>query len=159
MNDADPLAQLRDIHLPRAIDWWPPAPGWWLLAVLMLVGLVVLCWWLVRRHHAHAYRRQARGELDTAFSNWQADSDTTVYLQTVNAVLKRVALHSYQRETVARLSGSAWSAFLDTGTAATDFADAGISEALYGAGASPCDAGRIHQVSVAWVKQHRGEPC
>ena len=27
----DPLAELRDIHLPPEIGWWPPAYGWWIL--------------------------------------------------------------------------------------------------------------------------------
>ncbi len=40
MNSAnDPLAQLRDIHLPDPISWWPPAPGWWVLAVVVLALL------------------------------------------------------------------------------------------------------------------------
>ena len=33
---------LRDLHLPEAIGWWPPAPGWWFLALLALTGLVLL---------------------------------------------------------------------------------------------------------------------
>ena len=33
----DPLAQLRDIHLPEPILWWPLAPGWWVLIVLYFI--------------------------------------------------------------------------------------------------------------------------
>ena len=29
---------LRDLHLPDAIGWWPPAPGWWVLFVLALAA-------------------------------------------------------------------------------------------------------------------------
>ena len=50
---ADPLAELRDIHLPEAVGYWPLAPGWWLLLVsaLVLAGLIV---WTVRRYRRNA---------------------------------------------------------------------------------------------------------
>ena len=39
MNPTD-LSQLRDIHLPEAVPWWPPAPGWWMLFALVIAGAV-----------------------------------------------------------------------------------------------------------------------
>jgi hypothetical protein len=36
-NQADPLTQLRDIHLPSSIGWWPVAYGWMVLVVLIAV--------------------------------------------------------------------------------------------------------------------------
>lgn len=159
MNATDPLAQLRDIHLPEAISWWPPAPGWWLLGAALLALLAGLVLWLVRRHRAGAYRRQALAELAGAFQKWQLDGDASAHLQSVNAVLKRVALHSHQRATVARLSGSAWSEFLDAGSAGAGFSAIGFSDAHYGREAPACDIPRLHELSREWVKQHRGEPC
>ena len=32
---------LRDIHLPEAIFWWPLAPGWWILAGATLLFIIV----------------------------------------------------------------------------------------------------------------------
>jgi len=56
---ANPLDQLRDIHLPEAVSWWPLAPGWWLLMVLTCLLLVGLLICLYRRHQSNRYRRQA----------------------------------------------------------------------------------------------------
>ena len=44
MNPQDPLSQLKDIHLPAAGGFWPPAPGWWLLTLLALLLIVALVW-------------------------------------------------------------------------------------------------------------------
>ena len=38
--NANPLDQLRDIHLPEPISWWPLAPGWWLLIIIALALMV-----------------------------------------------------------------------------------------------------------------------
>jgi cbb3-type cytochrome oxidase subunit 3 len=35
---------LKDIHLPEAISWWPPAIGWWLLLVLIPLTVFILVW-------------------------------------------------------------------------------------------------------------------
>jgi len=41
-QDTDPLAGLHDIHMPEAIGWWPPAPGWWLLLGLVFISIAAL---------------------------------------------------------------------------------------------------------------------
>ena len=36
----DPLADLRNLHLPQTIDAWPWAPGWYfLIAALVITGV------------------------------------------------------------------------------------------------------------------------
>jgi hypothetical protein len=50
MNNPDPLlAQLRDIHTPEPISWWPLAPGWWILLALIIAAIVILTIWLRSR--------------------------------------------------------------------------------------------------------------
>jgi len=63
MTTANPLDQLKDIHLPEAVGFWPPALGWWLLAavfvVILLTGIL-----LYKRHQKNAYRRSAVRQLN-----------------------------------------------------------------------------------------------
>lgn len=59
----NPLAQLRDIHLPETIGWWPPAYGWWVSAILLSVLVFSLCLYSYRRWVKNAYKRQALKQL------------------------------------------------------------------------------------------------
>ena len=109
----DPLANLRDIHLPGALDAFPPAPGWWILA--LLAGLL-LAWGLrkaYRHWRLHAYRRAALRQLEQLRSAHCDDEDNSAYLAALAVLLKRTALSAYPRATVAGLSGERWVAFLD----------------------------------------------
>ena len=83
MNPQDPLAQLRDIHLPEPVSWWPPAPGWWLLAVLVLIALVAISVFFYKRYQHNSFRRQALQLLENHFLDWQHNQDTSLYLQQV----------------------------------------------------------------------------
>jgi hypothetical protein len=109
MNGADPLAQLRDIHLPAPVSAWPPAPGWWLLAAILLITLAALGYWLWRRYKKTAFRKTALAELQQLSAIQQPQQ----CLAQLNALLKRVALLCHQHQNVAGLSGQAWLDFLN----------------------------------------------
>jgi hypothetical protein len=107
--DVNPdLSQLRDIHLPAQVSWWPLAPGWWLL--LAAVGLAVagLLWWWRRRHN-NRWRRQALQEIGRLRASPRAQ-DSVIAL---SVLLRRVAISQFPRHQVAALNGDAWLAFLD----------------------------------------------
>ena len=111
-QQTDPLANLRPMHLPDAVSWWPPAPGWWVLAALALMALCLLGWWLLRRWRKLAFRREAVKELDQLLECYQTDGDNRAFVQAVNALIKRTALASEDRQRVSGLSGDAWLNFL-----------------------------------------------
>ena len=114
---APDLSQLRDIHLPDPVSWWPLAPGWWiLLALAILIPLTVYALVKLRKRHRvrHAWRGVAQGEL-AALRQSLAAKQLTPH-QTVAALsvlLRRAAITSLPRDQVAALSGEAWLAFLD----------------------------------------------
>lgn len=108
----DPLAQLQDIHLPDAVSWWPPAPGWLFVCGVLLVaaGFFATRWFLGYRRNR--YRRVAVSELEQLAAALDARKNPTSTLQAVNGLLKRVALRAYSREDVAQLHGADWASFL-----------------------------------------------
>ncbi len=109
---SDPLAQLRDIHLPDAVSAWPPAPGWWLLSALLLTLAMWAGYRLHPQHRRNAYRRQALQELTALQSDTNVSATQTI--ARLNALLKRVALHAYSKSPTAALNGSEWVEFLNT---------------------------------------------
>ena len=107
------LSQLRDIHLPVPVSWWPPAPGWWLLAVLVPV-IVLGMYIMVRRRQRNAWRRSALIELTQLRQQYQSQPSTPqIIVNGLSVLLRRVAISYYPREEVAMLSGDKWLAFLE----------------------------------------------
>ncbi|MEJ2347295.1 MAG: DUF4381 domain-containing protein [Gammaproteobacteria bacterium] len=101
------LSQLRDIHLPAPVSWWPPAPGWWgVLALLLLVGALAYVVYIRRRRNR--WRRTALSELDGL-----RDAAPEQMLRGLSVLLRRVAVSRFPRRDVAALTGEAWLAFLD----------------------------------------------
>ncbi len=162
MNPADPLAQLRDIHLPEPVSAWPPGPGWWLGAILLLAMLALLGTWLWRRRRDNAWRREACFTLNTAYQSWQGDGDSGRFLQQVNAVLKRAALRQFPNYEVARLSGSDFEAFLDRQwrkPPEEGFRALGFAEHAYRPAPGQLDIDAVHNLGQRWLSQLETKPC
>ena len=155
-TQTDPLAQLRDIHLPPPPEMWPPAPGWWVLAffgvVLAVVGLV----WIYRWWSGNRYRREGLEQLDSLLRSYRNTQDGTVYITGYSALLKRVALSRYPREQVASLTGEAWVQFLDRAASTNEFS-MGNGQALISGSYTPepdVDVEELHKLGEFWIRHH-----
>lgn len=156
MNPADPLAELKDIHLPPPISAWPPAPGWWVLAALFLLALIAgIALWLRHRRRT-AYRRAALRALDQLHNDWQQQHNDMQTLHAINQLLKRTALAAYPRTEVAALGGDAWLDFLDRQLRQPTFADPQLRDfgALYRASVD-LEPQRIFNAAAIWIRRHR----
>jgi hypothetical protein len=113
MTPAAPQAlQLRDIHLPAAPAFWPPAPGWWLLAIVLLLLLAWLAPVALQRYRLRRQRLRVLGALARLEENLASERSPDALAQ-ISVMLRRLALLRFPRKDVAALTGNGWLRFLD----------------------------------------------
>ncbi len=113
MNEAqNPLAQLRDIHAPESVSWWPLAPGWWLMLIAILAIIFVILWRYSQRKN-RAVQHAALKSLNQLDKRFHTDHDIKTLLTELSILLRRVAIASFPPHRVAGLTGAAWLRFLD----------------------------------------------
>lgn len=157
MTAADPLAALKDIHLPPAIGIWPPAPGWWIVGALLLVAVSFLIIKLWQRWRERTYRRQALRQLQLIYSQWQHDKNDVLFQQRVNQLLKQTALVAFPRDQVAALHGTGWQHFLDARLRKNIFAAPALQPFFdtYRAQVEPVATPILHDAAQRWIRRHR----
>lgn len=156
MAQADPLADLRDIHLPSPVEWWPPAPGWWIVAAVVAVLVIYGVYRLWRYWRANRYRREAIAQLDALLNRYNEVGDAHQYLDDFQVLLKRVALTRYPRDQVASLTGESWVDFLDKTSGSHEFS-MGEGQVLVDVNYQPspnADIQQLHQLGRLWIKRH-----
>lgn len=121
MDSAELLEQLADIHLPPAVSYWPPAPGWWLLAILVISALVWAVLLISRRIKQRRICDFALKELDTIYRQFDEDcqqpevnenSARLRFVNQLNSIFRRVALWHYPNSSIASLGGTEWVDFI-----------------------------------------------
>jgi hypothetical protein len=106
MNPSDALP-LRDIHLPDAVSWWPPAIGWWLLLILgllLIAGLVMG----VRKLLQPKMNKSARAEVESALLSYNQHQDNLKLVQQLSSVIRRIGISYLTREEYAGMVGESW---------------------------------------------------
>lgn len=99
--------ELRDIHLPADVSWWPPAIGWWVLLLLFILMLVAL-YFVIKKLKQVSVRKMALIEFESIKDKYHANQDKTVLSQQLSQLLRQVMLSSGNRSDVANLTGEAW---------------------------------------------------
>jgi hypothetical protein len=101
---AKQLEQLRDIHLPPGIFWWPPAPGWWVLAgVVVVAALAAVGINYVRRR---TVRYRALNELNDLRRDESLGAVTAA--ERIAVLLKRIVLQRSATKSIGVEHGTRW---------------------------------------------------
>ncbi len=152
------LSQLRDIHAPAPVSWWPPAPGWWFLALLVLLaaawGLYRLFPWL----RSLGYRRAALRELEVLHRGFAGRRESLGdWLLAINAVLRRTAQCAWPGQHAAAFTGRAWLELLDRSADMQGFRQ-GVGRCLAREMYRPeprAGGQAVHDLACRWVRRHR----
>lgn len=109
----DAALQLRDIHLPQPVSWWPIAPGWWLLlaVIILLVALTLITRRIYRNRQI---RRDINSELDRIKRSYHKTLNKTQLAKDLSILLRRASISLYPETDIAGLIGDDWLTFLDS---------------------------------------------
>ncbi|PCJ45992.1 MAG: hypothetical protein COA74_14645 [Gammaproteobacteria bacterium] len=113
MNGENPLQNLRDIHLPDSVSFWPPAPGWWILAFLVLSLICWLIWKVWEKYQQKHLLRLSMAKLEQLNVAFEEHQDARQLIGQYSSLLRRVSMALFSRSEVASLTGNSWLNFLD----------------------------------------------
>jgi hypothetical protein len=145
--------ELKDIHLPETIGWWPPAPGWWLVP-LALILLVMALRYLYRRLTRNSAVKRAKKLL---VQLRQQSLEPGQCLSELSILLRRTAISLESRPLVAGLHGQAWLDYLDKNLPDAPFSQ-GVGRYLADAHYRPViqddiDLNALFTLCERWLKQ------
>lgn len=124
----NPLQQLKDIHSPAPIPFWPLAPGWYILIGIFLVLCLLGVYLLYEYRNKHLAKKLALKRLQHLRNKALQQPDKKIITE-LSVLVRRAALIKYSRHEIAGLQGNAWLKFLDK-SADTNAFTSGAGRAL-----------------------------
>jgi len=98
---------LRDIHLPDAISWWPPAIGWWILLALVIAAFIFTPK-LYRRITFSHLKKVANNTFKNIIDKYKKNNNDSIFIIETSQFLRQTAMSYCGREDVAQLTGEKW---------------------------------------------------
>lgn len=98
---------LRDIHLPDAISWWPPAIGWWILLALVIAGFIFIPK-LYRRITYTPLKMVANNTFKNIIAEYKENNDESNFVIQTSQFLRQTAMSYCGRNNVAQVTGDKW---------------------------------------------------
>lgn len=145
------LKGLVEVVSPGAVSWLPQTTGWLWLG-LALLGYCLYRGWLKLRHW---YRNRYRREAEQRLADVRSDQ---VEVSEINRLLKLTAMTAFSRQRVARLSGTAWTDFLNQQCATPPFSPPQqklLAVAPYrNETIDPLCAEQLITASMRWIREH-----
>jgi len=109
---------LRDIHLPEPISWWPLAPGWWILFACTIIIIVAI---IISRkiYLSKQLKRDIKAELENIKQQFQQTQNKLQLAKSLSVLLRRASISYYPKADIAGLTGDSWLSYLDNSNASS----------------------------------------
>ncbi len=107
MNPTNTPLQLRDIHLPDPVSWWPFAPGWWILLFLFVVLLFALPH-IIKKLKLKPINKIALEEFNKIQQQYATNHDDKLLVQQISILLRRTCMSLSGRQQAASTIGDDW---------------------------------------------------
>lgn len=106
------VLDLKDIHLPEPVSWWPIASGWWLLLICLLLLAVVL-FFINKAYQSKQLNREINIEIKKIKTKFSHTENKYELAQSLSTLLRRSSISYYSEKKIAGLTGEQWLIFLD----------------------------------------------
>ena len=86
-----PTLNLRDIHLPEPISWWPIAPGWWVIivSVILVIAVVLIAKNIYLKKQLN---RDVKAEIESIKQQYQLTKNKSLLAQSLSLLLRRASI-------------------------------------------------------------------
>jgi len=157
MQPAQQQLNLKDIHLPDAVSWWPPAIGYWLILAIFIV-LMLLFFGIRYLRRKSLIKRQALTEFARIKSTYQADLNQKALVTSLSKLLRRAAISAYPVSECASLSGKSWLNWLDKQLPKSDMSFSKgpgylLTEFIYSDATHTNDINDLLKLTQQWLQQ------
>ena len=153
LNLVDLLDLMHDLVRPEPVSWAPQTVGWTIVAVWLAALVVILTWYGYQRWRNNRYRRDALTELASIEAEVAADPSDAA--GQIAALLKRTALATYPRTTVANLYGNDWARFLCESSVNDPEVKRAAEQIAAAAYRTDVDGASLVEPARRWIKVHR----
>jgi len=106
------ISNLNPIFVPEPVQFEPVTIGWYILATILLLLAIFITYRVIKKWRENSYRRLAIKQLKKINVSLIPTDNCYKAIQQISILLKRVALKSYPRKSVASLYGNEWITFL-----------------------------------------------
>ena len=107
--DNEILQQLKDIHLPPAITFWPLAPGWYIVFLLSLALIIGLSFWIGVKYKQKKVAQKIFAKWET-IKNQILEKPEDIELAAI--FIRQLILLKKSRKNIALLYGENWTDYL-----------------------------------------------